>query len=299
MQLSKALHEYLLYLEIEKNKSFKTIENYQRYLGKFIDFLGDMEVESIELDDVRNFRHYLNHLPKNLSVNTINYHLIAIRAFFKYLALRDLQVLVADKIELPKTIRPKVEFLNIDEIERLRQALKGDNIKDIRNMAMLELFFASGLRISELVSLNKSDIDFKTKEFVIRGKGGKLRPAFLTNEAVEILQIYLNRRKDNFKPLFISFRFKPSVVGNKIEIDKYRLSTYRVQEIIRTASKKAGIIKKVTPHTLRHSFATKLLNNGADIRSVQEMLGHSSVSTTQVYLHVTNKKLKEIHNKFS
>jgi len=299
MQLSKALHEYLLYLEIEKNKSFKTIENYQRYLGKFIDFLGDVEIEKIELDDVRKFRHYLNHLPKNLSVNTINYHLIAIRAFFKYLALRDFQVLVADKIELPKTIRPKVEFLNIDEIERLREVLKGDTISDLRNMAILELFFASGLRISELVSLNKSDIDFKTKEFVIRGKGGKLRPAFLTPEACEILQIYLNRRKDNFKPLFISFRFKPSFVGAKIELDKFRLSTYRVQEIIRTASKKAGIIKKVTPHTLRHSFATKLLNNGADIRSVQEMLGHSSVSTTQVYLHVTNKKLKEIHNKFS
>ena len=166
-------------------------------------------------------------------------------------------------------------------------------------MAILELFFASGLRISELVSLNKSDIDFKTKEFVIRGKGGKLRPAFLTPEASEILQIYLNRRKDNFKALFISLRFKPIFVGSKIELDKFRLSTYRVQEIIRKASQKAGIIKKVTPHTLRHSFATNLLNNGADIRSVQEMLGHSSVSTTQVYLHVTNKKLKEIHNKFS
>jgi len=299
MQLSKALHEYLLYLEIEKNKAFKTIENYQRYLGKFIDFLGDIPVEEIQLDDVRNFRHYLNHLPKNLSVNTINYHLIAIRAFFKYLALRDFQVLVADKIELPKTIRPKVEFLNIDEIERLREALKGSTVSDLRNMAILELFFASGLRISELVSLNKSDIDFKTKEFVIRGKGGKLRPAFLTPEASEILQIYLNRRKDNFKALFISLRFKPIFVGSKIELDKFRLSTYRVQEIIRKASQKAGIIKKVTPHTLRHSFATNLLNNGADIRSVQEMLGHSSVSTTQVYLHVTNKKLKEIHNKFS
>ena len=185
------------------------------------------------------------------------------------------------------------------KLKDFEKFLKGDTISDLRNMAILELFFASGLRISELVSLNKSDIDFKTKEFVIRGKGGKLRPAFLTPEACEILQIYLNRRKDNFKPLFISFRFKPSFVGAKIELDKFRLSTYRVQEIIRKASKQAGIIKKVTPHTLRHSFATKLLNNGADIRSVQEMLGHSSVSTTQVYLHVTNKKLKEIHNKFS
>lgn len=299
MQLSKALHEYLLYLEIEKNKSFKTIDNYQRYLGKFIDFLGDVDIQEITLDDIRNFRHYLNHLPNNLSINTINYHLISIRAFFKYLALRDFQVLVADKIELPKTIRPKVEFLNVDEIERLREVLKGDKIQNLRDMAILELFFASGLRISELVSLNKSDIDLKTKEFVIRGKGGKLRPAFLTEDACHAIGIYLNRRKDNFKALFISSKVKPDLITKKIAIDKYRLSTYRVQEMIRMASSRAGIIKKVTPHTLRHSFATKLLNNGADIRSVQEMLGHSSVSTTQVYLHVTNKKLKEIHNKFS
>jgi len=299
MQLSKAMHDYLLYLEIEKNKAFKTIENYQRYLGKFLDYISDLEIEDISLDNIREFRHYLNHHPSNLSVNTISYHMIALRAFFKYLALHDHDVIVAEKIELPKTIRPKIEFLNLEEITRLREAVKGEKIANIRNMAILELLFSAGLRISELVSLNKSDIDFKTREFVIRGKGGKLRPAFLTNQACESLQIYLNRRKDNFKPLFISSRFKANLLTNKIEIDKYRLSAYRIQELIRKASKLAGVIKKVTPHTLRHSFATNLLNNGADLRSVQEMLGHSSVTTTQVYTHVTNKKLKEIHGKFS
>jgi len=299
MQLSTALHEYLLYLEVEKNKAFKTIENYQRYLGRFIDYLGDLDVEEITLQEIKEYRRFLNQHPSNLSVNTINYHIIALRAFLKYLALNDFNVVNADKIELPKTERAKIEFLSIEEIERLKEVCKGDKIENIRNLAILELLFCSGVRISELVSLNKSDIDFKTKEFVIRGKGGKLRPCFLTDEAVQILQIYLNRRNDNFTPLFINSKTKAGSVTSKIEIDKYRLSTYRIQEIIRNLTKFAGINKKVTPHTLRHSFATNLLNNGADLRSVQEMLGHSSVTTTQIYTHFTNKKLKEVHNKFS
>src|SRR6056300_131343 len=208
MQLSTALHEYLLYLEVEKNKAFKTIENYQRYLGRFIDYLGDLDVEEITLQEIKEYRRFLNQHPSNLSVNTINYHIIALRAFLKYLALNDFNVVNADKIELPKTERAKIEFLSIEEIERLKEVCKGDKIENIRNLAILELLFCSGVRISELVSLNKSDIDFKTKEFVIRGKGGKLRPCFLTDEAVQILQIYLNRRNDNFTPLFINSKTK-------------------------------------------------------------------------------------------
>lgn len=301
MKLSDAIHKFLVYCEVEKQQSNKTIENYQHYLGRFLEFYNDKDIEKLGLDDVQEYRIYLNRYENEngstLGKKTQNYHIIALRAMLKFLTKRDHKVLSPEKIDLGKMPQRSVEFLTAAEVKRLRDSVDTSTKVGLRNRAMIETLYSTGLRISELVALNISDIDLDRREFMVRGKGGKVRPVFLSPLACKDIAEYLAKRHDNFEPLFISFG-RPrdgEELGNG---ERQRLTAYTIQEVIRKQGRLAGLNKKVTPHTLRHSFATTLLNNGADIRSVQEMLGHSSIQTTQIYTHVTNKQLKDVHKKF-
>ncbi len=299
MLFAKAKTDFLEYLEIEQNRSQKTIQNYDHYLVRLIDFSGDIEVKDINPELIRKWRLWLNRLGTNtsdeLQKNTQNYHLIALRSFLKFCAKRDIPAMPADKIELAKSIRKQVTFLNPEELERLFNAPKLDTINGLRDRAILELLFSSGLRVSELVNLNREDINLKRKEFMVRGKGQKDRPIFISDTSAWWILQYLEKRQDNSLPLFIRYSGskKSTVSGNY-----YRLTARSVQRLVARYAILAGITKHVSPHTLRHSFATDLLMNGADLRSVQAMLGHSNISTTQIYTHVTDPHLKAIHQKF-
>ena len=299
MLFSKLKTDFLEYLEIEQGRSQKTIENYDHYLTRLIDFAGDIKISEINQELIRKWRLWLNRLGTNtsdeLGKNTQNYHLIALRSFLKFCAKRDIQTMPADKIELAKSKRKQVTFLNPDELERLFNTPKLDTLSGLRDRAILELLFSSGLRVSELVNLNRGDINLKRKEFMVRGKGQKDRPIFISETAAWWLIKYLEKREDNSNPLFIRYSGskKVSLSGNY-----YRLTTRSVQRLVARYAVLAGITKHVSPHTLRHSFATDLLMNGADLRSVQAMLGHSNISTTQIYTHVTDPHLKAIHQKF-
>lgn len=301
MKVSEAIRKFLVYCEIEKQQSDKTIENYQHYLGRFMEFFGDRDIEKLQIDDVQEYRIYLNRFENEngveLGKKTQNYHIIALRALLKFLIKRDHKVLAPEKIDLGKVPQRSVEFLTPMEVKRLRDSVDVSSRVGLRNRAMIETLYSTGLRISELVALNVSDIDLDRREFMVRGKGGKVRPVFLSPLACSDIRTYMAKRHDNYEPLFISFG---RARGDE-DLDtgeKFRLTAYTIQEVIRKQGRLAGLNKKVTPHTLRHSFATTLLNNGADIRSVQEMLGHASIQTTQIYTHVTNKQLKDVHQKF-
>ena len=299
MQFQKLKTDFLEYMEIEQGRSQKTIQNYDHYLTRLLDFAGDITLADITPELVRKWRLWLNRLGTNVSdeleKNTLNYHLIALRSFLKYCAKRDLPCMPADKIELAKAVRKQVTFLNQDELERLFATPKLNTEQGLRDRAILELLFSSGLRVSELVGLNKDDINLKRREFMVRGKGQKDRPIFVSEAAAWWLQQYLEKRSDNSNPLFIRYSGtkRVSTSGNY-----YRLTARSVQRLVSRYALLAGITKHVSPHTLRHSFATDLLMNGADIRSVQAMLGHSNISTTQIYTHVTDPHLKSIHEKF-
>jgi site-specific recombinase XerD len=301
MKISQHIKEFLEYCEVTKNQSKKTIENYRHYLKRFQEFLAeDLNPKDITLKKVQNYRLYLNRLTdshgKQLGVKTQNYHLIALRAFLKYLTKNDIKTLAPEKIELGKIPERTVEVLSREEIDRMFKSIDKTKKNAYRDTAILETLYSTGLRVSELAKLNRDQIDLKRREFMVRGKGKKPRIVFLSKKASESINSYLKERKDNFKPLFIN-----SGKGQKQDIladEKRRLSTVSIENIVRKYALKAGIIKKVTPHTLRHSYATQLLINGADIRSVQEMLGHSSITTTQIYTHISNKKLREIHEKY-
>ncbi|MBI4363252.1 MAG: tyrosine-type recombinase/integrase, partial [Candidatus Doudnabacteria bacterium] len=299
---------FLEYLEIERNRSKMTLRNYDHYLKRFVDFAAGQGVEDpkdIDLEVIRSYRLFLNRMTqkeKALKIITQNYHLIALRSFLKYLAKIDVKTLAAEKIELPRTPTRTVDFLDNDDLERLFEATNQEkhNTTKLRDRAILEFLFSTGLRISELVSLKKDSINLKKKEFTVRGKGDKLRLVFLSDKAAEALKKYLEARDDNSKALFIRHDEKESVAKQMASMDKNipGLAPRSVQRIIKKYSKLAGITKKITPHTLRHSFATDLLANGADLRSVQEMLGHASISTTQIYTHLTNQRLRDIHEAF-
>jgi site-specific recombinase XerD len=301
MGIPEYIKEYLEYCEIAQNKSPKTIENYKHYLKRFEEFLSEnMKPKDLDLRKVQNYRMFLNRMVddkgKKLSIKTQNYHLIALRAFLKYLTKNDVRTLAPEKIELSKIPERTVEFLTHEELERLFLAVDQTKKSGKRDTAILETLYSTGLRVSELRSLNREQVDLKRREFMVRGKGRKPRIVFLSKKAAEIVESYLKTRNDNFKALFIN-----SGKGQKPDIldeEKRRLTTVSIENVVRKYALKAGIIKKVSPHTLRHSYATELLANGADIRSVQEMLGHSSITTTQIYTHVTNKGLKEIHDKY-
>lgn len=295
--------EFLEYLEIEKNRSQLTIRNYDHYLSYFLDWAMIHFAEEITAELVKKFRLHLNRRidknKKNLKRKTQDYYIIAIRGFLKYLAKQDIKTLSSEKIELGKTEDREVEFLELEEVERLITAAQGNDISDLRDRAILELLFSTGLRVSELTNLNRDSINLKSGEFSVRGKGGKIRLVFISDSAKKALLNYVKKRKDIDSALFVKIRNSNKIGKNKKkEVSSLRLTSRSIQRIVGKCAIKAGIVKKVTPHTLRHSFATDLLINGADIRSVQSMLGHSSITTTQIYTHVTNRHLKDIHHKF-
>lgn len=304
MKLSDAIRQFLEYCEIEKNQSQKTLTNYSHYLVRFLDFANDVKLKDIDLNLIKKYRLHLNRLePKkdvSLAVKTQNYHVIALRAFLKYCVKQDWESLEPEKVELSKTPDRTVEYLDREELEMLFRAIDTSKITGVRNRAILELLYSTGLRISELVSLNRDQVNLDRGEFQIRGKGQKVRIVFLSDRAKEWIKEYMAMRDDNFDPLFLNHRRPRNTKKGDLDLkgEHRRLTEYTIQEMVRTTATKAGIVKKVTPHVLRHSFATELLINGADIRSVQEMLGHASITTTQIYTHITNKKLKEIHQKF-
>jgi site-specific recombinase XerD len=299
MNINQLLTGFLEYLEIERNRSQKTIENYHHYLGRFLKWSGANDPKDITMDQVRKFRIYLNRYQdekgNELKKITQNYHIIALRSFIKYLSKRDISVLSAEKIEVGKSPAPMVEFLDSSELERLLNAASGEDRKSLRDRAILELLFSAGLRVSELVSINRDQINLKNQEFSVRGKGSKVRIVFVSDTAKKALEKYLEKRTDIDPALFIRImNHELRIKDNK----SLRITQRSIQRIVKYYATKAGIVKDVHPHTLRHSFATDLLSNGADIRSVQAMLGHSSITTTQIYTHVTNQGLKDIHKKF-
>ncbi|MHB1864959.1 MAG: site-specific tyrosine recombinase/integron integrase [Candidatus Saccharimonadales bacterium] len=296
---SKIKTDFLEYLEIEQNRSQKTIENYDHYLTRLEDFAGELTVSDIDQELVRKWRLWLNRLATNtndeLSKTTQNYHLIALRSFLRYCAKRDIPSLSPDKIELARTKRPQVTFLNEEELARLFSQPNTSTQVGLRDRAILELLFSSGLRVSELVSLNKDSINLIRREFMVRGKGQKDRPIFISQNAADWITKYLDSRNDTSKALFIRYSGskKVDLSGNYL-----RLTVRSVQRLVTRYARLAGITKHVSVHTLRHSFATDLLMNGSDIRAVQAMLGHSNIATTQIYTHITDPHLKAVYDKF-
>jgi site-specific recombinase XerD len=299
MQFTKAKTDFLEYLEIEQNRSQKTIRNYDHYLTRLADYAGDIQVADIDQELVRKWRLWLNRIGTNVSdelqKTTLNYHLIALRSFLKFCHKRGLESMAPDTIELSRTKRPQVTFLNEEELGRMFDQPDITTAAGLRDRAILELLFSSGLRVSELVGLDKDHINLKRREFMVRGKGQKDRPIFISPEAASWIQQYLDKRTDTTKPLFIRY-------GGRKTVDRsgnfHRLTARSIQRLVAQYALLAGITKHVSPHTMRHSFATNLLMNGADLRSVQAMLGHSNISTTQIYTHVTDPHLKAVHEKF-
>lgn len=302
--LDRYLTDFLEHLEIEKGRTSRTVRNYDFYLRRFFEF-GELKTPaSITSDIVRKYRLWLNRdvagrEEANLKKSTQNYHLIALRSFLKYLAKRDVEALAPEKVELAKQVSRQVEFLEEDELKRFLDApTKGVHVDHLslvalRNRAILEMLFSTGLRVSELASLPIDRVNLKRDEFTVRGKGGKTRIVFLNDDARDWVKRYLDKRTDTAPHLFVSH--DPARRG-RAEIGS--LTPRSVQRIVDSAAIEAGITKRITPHVLRHTFATTLLRNGADIRSVQAMLGHASITTTQIYTHVTDKGLREVHQKF-
>jgi site-specific recombinase XerD len=299
MLFERAKTDFLEYLEIEQNRSQKTIRNYDHYLTRLVDYAGDIEVKDIDDDLVRKWRLWLNRIgttsSDELDKSTSNYHLIALRSFLKFCAKRNIPSMTADKIELARTKRKQVTFLNEEELERLFEQPDVSGEAGLRDRAIIELLFSSGLRVSELVGLDREHINLRRREFMVRGKGEKDRPIFISPEAARWVTTYLEKRTDNTKPLFIRYGGRKTV---DLSGNFHRLTVRSVQRLVAHYALMAGITKHVSPHTLRHSFATDLLMNGADLRSVQAMLGHSNISTTQIYTHVTDPHLKAVHEKF-
>jgi len=312
-ELEQLKREFLEHVEIEKGNSLKTVNNYDHYLTRFLEFAKISNAKEITDDKIREFRLYLNRQPgvkirgqqaATLKKNTQNYHLIALRSFLKYLMKRDVSSLSPDRIDLAKIKERSLDLISVDELNRLLNApnellersdlgstrdLTSKTQKILRDKAILELFFSTGLRLSELCSLDR-DLDLSKDEFSIRGKGEKVRVVFLSDSAKDAIREYLKARKDMDEPLFIQYS-RNGAKGN-------RLTPRSIERIVKYYAIAAGISKKVTPHVIRHSFATDLLSNGADIRSVQMMLGHANIATTQIYTHVTDKQLRDVHKKF-
>jgi len=297
--MSELILDYIEHLEVEGGRSAKTGENYRLYLERFVEFSEDIKVENITSEIVRKYRlwlnRYKNEQSNELATITQAYHLIALRGFLGYLSQRDIPTLAPNKIILPKVSRKQVTFLHYDEVERLINGIDISSEAGLRDRAIIELLFSSGLRVSELVNLNRDHVNTKRREFMVRGKGQKDRPIFISQAAASWVDRYLDAREDTLPPLFVSYskNVEASTSG-----DFRRLTARSIQRMVNKYTKLAGITKHVSPHTMRHSFATDLLMNGADIRSVQSMLGHSSISTTQVYTHVTDEHLREVYEKF-
>lgn len=301
MFVSDLIIEFLQSLEIENGRSRYTTRNYELYLSRVTEFGGEeLKPEDITPEWLRQYRLWLNRYvtdrKKGLSVTTQNYHLIAFRGFLKYLSKRGIKSLDSTLVELPRTHRPQVTFLHVDEIDRILAEIPLDSETGLRDRAILELLFSSGLRVSELINLNRDHVNLERREFMVRGKGQKDRPVFISDQAAEAISDYLAERHDKLPALFLNnSRNRPDA---DMKNDERRLTSRSVERIVNKYVRLAGITKHVTPHTLRHSFATDLLMNGADLRSVQSMLGHSNISTTQIYTHVTDPHLREVHERF-
>jgi site-specific recombinase XerD len=289
--------EYLEYIEIERGRALKTVENYDRYLIRFLLFSGAKNLSDITAEKIRKFRLELNR--KGLNRRTQNYYLIALRQFLKYLVKRGFNVVPPDTIELAKETPRDLDLISSTELERLLKApdnnKEGDGIKTLRDRTILELLFSTGLRVSELCSLSRY-LDWSRDEISVRGKGGKVRPVFISTGAKLAIKKYLDKRGDTDDALFIYLG--GGAKRAETESGSIRLSTRSVERLVKQYAIKAGIDKRVTPHTLRHSFATDLLQNGADLRSVQALLGHANIATTQIYTHVTDRHLHDIHKQF-
>lgn len=299
--LTQLIKEFLEYLEVEAGRSQLTIRNYQFYLNRFLTISEAKTVSDITAETVRRFRLKLNRLltaGQPLSKTTQMYHIIALRSFLKYLAKRDIAALPAEKLELPKIGGRVVEFLEGTDLEKLLtapQKVNASNLVQLRDKAILELLFSTGLRVSELVKLQRYHLDESKEELTVRGKGDKPRMVFVSSQARYAVQQYVKARQDTSPYLFVAH----DRAATKRQEDPKPLTPRSVERLVARYARVAGIMdKKVTPHTLRHSFATDLLQNGADLRSVQTLLGHASVTTTQVYTHVTNQQLREVHKAF-
>lgn len=307
MYVSELINEFLEYVEVERGRSEKTIDNYGLYLARFLELAGqdfpegDFRPKDIDEEMLRKYRLRLNRFDGNpnkerLSALTQAYHLIALRGFLKYLARRGIDSLDPSLVDLPKAVKKQVTFLHYDEVQSMLNEVDLDTETGLRDRAIIELLYSGGLRVSELIGLNRDSVNLERKEFMVRGKGNKDRPIFIDDSAAEKVRDYLDARTDALPALFLNNsrnQSMPTTSG-----DYRRLTQRSVERIVAKYARKAGITKHVSPHTLRHSFATDLLMNGADIRSVQALLGHANIATTQIYTHVTDPHLKDVHKKF-
>ncbi|MHB0865679.1 MAG: site-specific tyrosine recombinase/integron integrase [Minisyncoccota bacterium] len=300
MDAVAAKRQFLEYIEIERGRAVKTVENYDRYLSRYLEHMNIKSVSDISEQSIREFRLWLNRQrgtgSDSMKRRTQNYYMIALRAFLKFLRKRDIAAISPEKIELAKLPERQLDLITSAELERLMQAPRKafETEKDpqkarqyLRDSAILEMLFSTGLRVSELCALN-ADIDLSRDELSVRGKGEKVRVVFLSSAAKDAVRAYLKAREDMEEALFVDGRAKAP----------HRITPRDVQRHLKAYVTRAGITSVVTPHTLRHSFATDLLSNGADIRSVQQLLGHASINTTQIYTHITDSHLREIHKKF-
>ena len=307
MEVNDLINDFLEHLEVEGGRSKKTTENYRLYLERFYEIAQEiLDKETVKPSEItrellRKYRLKLNRYGSengsdDLKTITQAYHLIALRGFLKYLARREIKSLDPSLVDLPHVIRKQVTFLHYDEVEDMLNQIDTSTESGLRDRAIIELLYSGGLRVSELVGLNRDSINLERREFMVRGKGSKDRPIFISEACADRVRDYLDARTDSLPALFLNNSRNLQAVDTS---GNYRRITARsVERIVEKYARLAGITKKVTPHTLRHSFATDLLMNGADLRSVQSMLGHADISTTQVYTHVTDKHLKEIHDKF-
>ncbi len=306
-EMPELITDFVEHVEVERGRSKKTAENYARYLMRFLDIAGEItgkdysiQPEDITREVLRKFRLALNRVEdehgEGLKPITQAYHLIALRGFLKYLAQREIKSLDPSLVELPHVVRQQVTFLHFDEVEAMLKTIDTETESGLRDRAIIELLFSGGLRVSELTKLNRDSINLERREFLVRGKGSKDRPIFISEAAADWVEKYLNARTDTLAPLFLSNSRRTQAVDTSG--DYRRLTPRSVERIVQKYAKLTGITKHVSPHTLRHSFATDLLMNGADLRSVQTMLGHADISTTQIYTHVTDQHLKEVHDRF-
>jgi len=314
MDLEQLIKDFLEYLEIERNVSQLTIRNYRHYLERFVAFLAhsnaqssppppanSVKISDVNAESIRQYRLYLSRFSdaKGMTLKRVtqNYHLIALRSFLKYMAKRDIPSVSPDKIDLPKAESRSIKFLEHADMERLLNMPEISTKEGLRDKAILEVLFSTGLRVSELVSLNRDQINLDRREFSVIGKGRRTRIVFLSERAADWLRRYTATREDDLRPIFIRYSGKTPDEHDRTG-ESIRLTARSVQRSVEKYVKKAKLMIKITPHGLRHTFATDLLGNGADLRAIQELLGHKNVSTTQIYTHITNPQLKEIHDKF-
>lgn len=302
MLLKDAIYDFLTHCEVGKYQSKKTVENYRHYLKRFETFAKPKtDVAKISGDTIRDYRLFLHRMKgktdeTTLNIKTQQYHLIALRALLKHLHKNDIKTLSPEKIELPKVPERAVDVLSREELDAMFGVIDPTKRNGLRDLGLLHLLYSTGLRVSEVSKLNRKDVNLDTREFRVIGKGRKARIVFVSDMAKGHVKQYLEGRDDNWVPVFVS----NSNRSNKTTLtgEERRLQPQAIERVVRNIASLAGVMKKVTPHTLRHTFATELLRNGADIRSVQEMLGHASITTTQIYTHLTHKRLKEIHEQF-